>query len=145
MAAGSILSVLAQVPWGQVIDAAPKVAEGASKLWKSVKRRGQEDEATVEDILERSAAAEDAAGPAGPDALQALQILTPQVQRLQKDLSDLREEMQAATGLIKDLAEQNTALVQRIELNRRKLQRLTVACALLGVVAGVAFLLPRVG
>lgn len=132
MAAGSILTVLAQVPWGQVIDAAPKVAEGASRLWKNVKRRGQEDEATVEEILERSAADADS-----PDRSEALQALGAQVQRLQQDVADLREEMQAATGLIKDLAEQNTALVQRIELNRRKLQRLTVACGLLGAGLGV--------
>lgn len=138
MAAGSILTVLAQVPWGQVIDAAPKVAEGASRLWKTVKRRGQEDEATVEEVLERSAADADS-----PDRREALQTLGAQVQRLQQDVADLREEMQAATGLIKDLAEQNTALVQRIELNRRRLRQLAWGTAGLGLAlaSALAYLL----
>lgn len=128
MAAGSILTVLSQVPWGQVIDAAPKVAEGASKLWKTVKRRGH-DEApdSVEDIIERSAADQDSG------RAEALLALGAQVQRLQKDLTDLREEMQSATGLIKELAEQNTALVQRIELNRRRLRQLAWGTAGLGL------------
>jgi predicted nucleic acid-binding Zn-ribbon protein len=73
--------------------------------------------------------AADAQQAGGADALHAL---TAQVLQLQKDLADLREEMQVASGLIKDLADQNSALVQRIELNRRRLRRLTVAGALLG-------------
>ena len=36
----SWLSVLQAVPWTEVISNAPKVAEGARKLWKSAGNRG---------------------------------------------------------------------------------------------------------
>lgn len=134
MAAGSILSVLSQVPWGQVIDAAPKVAEGASRLWKTVRRRSPEDEASVEEIIERSAQVQQDGG------VEALLALGSQVQRLQLELAELREEMQAASSLIKDLAEQNTALVQRIELNRRRLRQLVWGTAGLGLVLAAALI-----
>jgi hypothetical protein len=32
------LSVIKLVPWGEVISNAPKVAEGAKKLWSAVSR-----------------------------------------------------------------------------------------------------------
>ena len=33
------LTVLKSVPWGEVISNAPKIAEGAKKLWRSVSRQ----------------------------------------------------------------------------------------------------------
>ncbi len=36
MSTGAILTVLSNIPWGQVVENAPKVAEGAAKLWNSV-------------------------------------------------------------------------------------------------------------
>ena len=39
MAVGTLITVLSNIPWGQVVENAPKVAEGAVKLWNSVTHR----------------------------------------------------------------------------------------------------------
>ena len=65
----SWLSVLQAVPWSDVISNAPKVAEGARKLWKSVGPRGADDAA------EPAADSAASAGPTLPpdQALMSLQ------------------------------------------------------------------------
>jgi hypothetical protein len=64
---------------------------------------------------------------------------------LEDSITRLQDQMQASSALIKDLAEQNTQLVQRIELNRIRLVRYSVATALQGVVllTAVVYLLLR--
>lgn len=113
MAAGTIITVLSNVPWGQVIDAAPKVAEGATKLWDAVTRRKKNDAE-----LEPQAGASATGGDLPDDSFQRLRA---DVQVLQASVGELREELLSATGLIKELADQNTVLVQRVELHRRRL------------------------
>ncbi len=118
MAAGTIITVLSNIPWGQVVENAPKVADGALKLWKEVTSRKKPDSG-------QPAATADAA-PSEADLLKArLLSLDDNVKRLQ-------DQMQASSELIKALAEQNTQLVQRIELNRVRLVRYAVATALCG-------------
>lgn len=124
--AAPLLALLSQVPWGQVIDAAPKVAEAAGRLWKAVGRRKKDD------ALGGSTATPAAA--LGPDATPLDQAQA-RIQALEHTVAGLRDEMQAATELIKELAEQNAQLVARIELHRRRLARLTTA-----VVAGTVAL-----
>lgn len=126
MAAGTLFTVLANIPWGQVVDNAPKVAEGAAKLWCSVTRRRQSAE---------QAAAADAAAPAAQPVTEAGQ-LRQQVQRLEDAVRDIEAQMQASTELIKSLAEQNTQLIARIEMNRVRLQRLKWLTV--GLAAGLA-------
>lgn len=129
MSTSAIFTVLAQIPWGQVVDNAPKLAEGAAKLWKTVRRSRQEAPETVTN--DPSMAVE----PSQTDQLRA------QVQRLEDEVSGLREQMQASTELIKALADQNAQLVQRIEINRQRVTRLAyvgAACgALLLGMAGI--------
>lgn len=125
MAAGTIITVLANVPWGQVIDAAPKVAEGASKLWGAVTRRKKDDT----DLASEASAPPPAAMP----PQEALAHLHAEVQALRASVGDLRDELVAATGLIKQLADQNTILVQRVELQRRRLAQVTYITAAVGV------------
>jgi len=134
MAAGSIIAVLTSVPWGQVMDAAPKLAEGATKLWNTVARRKKKEE--------EGAAKAPQAGQASATPLDELRT---QVATLQGSVDALKDEMQAATELIKALAEQNTALVQRVELNRVRLIRQTAALALVstGLMASVIYLFIR--
>jgi outer membrane murein-binding lipoprotein Lpp len=131
MAAGTIISVLTRLPWGQVIDAAPKLAEGATKLWNSVARRKKTED-------------EGAAAPFQPDQASAtpVEAIRAQVDSLQDSVDALKDEMQAATELIKALAEQNAALIQRVELNRVRLVRQTAALAVVsvGLVASVIYL-----
>ncbi len=134
MAAGTILTVLANVPWGQVIDAAPKVADSATKLWKTVRRNknsNSDDEATA--LVEQ----ENAETP--QDKLAAMRT---QVVNLQEEVQQLRGEMNDAAELIKSLADQNTALIQRVETNRQQLRRFAfgfaaVCMGLMGVLVYV--------
>lgn len=122
------LTVLQAVPWGEVIRNAPKVAEGARTLWNK------------------------AAGPATPVSPEPAQTpaVPPTVAQLQDRLqaseaavSGLQAQMQGATQLIKELADQNTQLVRAVEVQRRQLRWLAGATVLLGVfvlVVGVRWL-----
>ena len=132
MAAGSIISILSNLPWGQVIEAAPKVAEGATKLWNAVARQKKEEEPNPAENFE---------SPPADD----LQQLHAQVSAMHGAVESLKEEMQAASALIKALAEQNTALVQRVELNRLSLIRRSAALAIVstGLLASVIYLFVR--
>ena len=121
MAAGTILTVLANIPWGTVVENAPKVANGAAKLWSAVTRSNKADPLQEEQI----AAVEQA-------AMSDTQRLSARLQSAEKRVSDLHEQMEACSALIKDLAEQNTLLIQRVELNRRRMVRLVIATAMVG-------------
>jgi hypothetical protein len=131
MSAGAIFSVLSNIPWAQVVENAPKVAEAAGKLWTRVARRNAES-----------------AGGTGSDLTSGAsesQVLRARLASLEAVVTALQDEMRASSQLIKDLAEQNTVLIQRIELARVKLVRLAAATALgfAVVLALVAFLLTR--
>ena len=134
MAVGTLITVLSNIPWGQVVENAPKVAEGAVKLWNSVTNRTKHD--TIQDRQAATAAGE---APSEADRLKARLLA------LEDSIGNLQDQMQASSALIKALAEQNTQLVQRIELNRIRLVRYSVATALQGVVllAAVVYLLFR--
>jgi hypothetical protein len=118
----SWLSVLQAVPWSDVISNAPKVAEGARKLWNSVGSRGADDAA---------AQATDTVAASGPALTpdQALMSLQGRVRALESAVEGLRGQLQQSSELINALAEQNAQLVQRIELNRQRLQRTLVLAA----------------
>lgn len=116
----SWLSVLQAVPWTEVIRNAPRVAEGARKLWSSVGRKG--GEGTADD----AALANDPAT---------------RIAQLETTVGELHAQMQASAELIKALAEQNAQLVARIESNRRR--TLGLAIMVLGVLIAVLVLYLR--
>jgi hypothetical protein len=130
------MTVLKLVPWTEVIKNAPVVADGAKRLWDSV---GRKPSATPD-------------GERGPDAAQrALEYDAPLAAVLKARLDDadaaiatLHEQMQASSTLIKALADQNTELVARVELNRRRVIGLGAAVAVLAVVVVVGVVLPLV-
>lgn len=127
MSTGAILTVLSNIPWGQVIDNAPKVAEGATKLWNSVGLRKKPGPAADAD------AAEAAQAPLSPN-----EALKAQVQGLEAEVRKLSEQMQASSELIKALADQNALLVQRVELNRLRLRQFVIAAASVGAALAMA-------
>jgi hypothetical protein len=100
------LTVLKLVPWGDVIENAPKVASGAKKLWQSVGKK------TVPVAPIKPAA--NTLGSQSP-AVAALQA---QVAELQVAVADLHQQMLASSELIQSLADQNAQLVKRVEGNR---------------------------
>ncbi|OYW36137.1 MAG: hypothetical protein B7Z35_13495 [Hydrogenophilales bacterium 12-61-10] len=121
------LMVLQSVPWADVIKNAPKLADGAKKLWDAVAGAPAQPVA--------ASPASDAA-PGSPN-LAALEART---LALEAAVSDLHNQMFASSELIKALAEQNTQLVQRVEANRVRVVWLSAATGVFLLVAIAAWL-----
>lgn len=98
-------TVLAHIPWGQVVESAPKIAQGAGRLWESVRKRGDPAPASAQ------------AAPEAPSDLQHLQL---QTQALAAQVQALEGEMRATAQLVKDLADQNAMLVERVQALQRQ-------------------------
>lgn len=111
------LTVLKSVPWGEVISSAPKVAEGAKKLWNVVAKKPPS--------TGMPSSGAHAAPSSDPQALA----------KLQASVNDLHSQMLASSELIKALAEQNTQLIKRIELNRVRMLWLAGATGVVAIVA----------
>jgi hypothetical protein len=118
------LTVLKMVPWGDVIENAPKVATGAKKLWQTVGKKpvAAAPVAPAREVL-RAASPEVAA-------------LQSQVAELQTAVADLHQQMLDSSALIQSLADQNTHLIKRVEVNRVRLLWLTAV--VLGLAAALA-------
>lgn len=117
-------TVLAAVPWKQVIENAPQVADGAKKLWNAVARKPvARDAAGSGTGLELTAEAPTLAGMAS------------RIAAVEAETADLHRQMLASSELIKVLAEQNAQLVARIEANRVRVLWLS---AILVVVSGLS-------
>ncbi|MES2402428.1 MAG: hypothetical protein V4573_20730 [Pseudomonadota bacterium] len=114
------MAVLQLVPWSDVISNAPKIAEGAKKLWSKVGKKQP-----VEDV----------APLAVDDRPSAMVALEKRLQAMETAASELHEQMLASADLIKTLAEQNTQLVKRIEVNRARLAVLAAVTAVVAVIA----------
>ena len=107
------LTVLKMVPWGDVIENAPKVAQGAKKLWNTVGKK------PVPQATSDSPQVVPGQGtPVGHEAM--LVALQAQVADLQMTTADLHQQMLQSSALIQSLAEQNTQLIGRVELNRKR-------------------------
>lgn len=118
MAAGTIITVLSNIPWGQVVENAPKVADGAAKLWNAVTRKKPDQ-------------SPDASAKAAVDeAPSDTEVLKQRLIAAEEHIHHLEEQMGASAELIKALAEQNTQLVGKIELNSVRLLRLATATAI---------------
>lgn len=116
------MTILQNVPWSEVITHAPKVVEGARKLWGSVRRR-------PDGAAPAAGAVPVGAAPDSPEALAA------RLAALEAQVAALHQQMADSSELIQSLAEQNTQLVARVEMHRLRFQRLAAA---LGVVAVIA-------
>lgn len=116
--------VLQSVPWTEVIKNAPKVAEGAKKLWSTI---GGKTVEVVEEQPEQDVAQ-------SPE-FRTMNALQARVAALEETAAALHEQMLASSELINALAEQNTQLVRRIEANRIWM------LALLAAVVGMAVVL----
>lgn len=120
----SWLAVLKSVPWSEVISNAPKVADGAMKLWNAV--AGKPSLSEVADASTQAAAL--------PES-QPLAVLVARTVTLEAAVSDLHGQMLASSELIKELADQNAQLIQRIETNWLRLLWLSAATAVVAIAA----------
>jgi hypothetical protein len=116
------LALLQSVPWSEVISNAPKLADGAKKLWNTVGRKPAPSTATDANMR-----------PAAATASPTLAALQDRIVTLEAAVSDLHGQMLASSELIKALAEQNAQLVRRIEAHRRRLRWLSAATAVLAI------------
>ena len=124
------LSVLKTVPWGDVISNAPKVADGAKKLWSSVGRKmpaAQPGEAT-----------ENSDVPTREPAVAEMQL---RLATVEARAAELHEQMRTSSELIQALADQNTQLISSVQACRVRLRWLTVATLVLGLLAAVGLAL----
>lgn len=124
------LAVLQMVPWSDVIKNAPKVADGARKLWNTVAKKPPPT----------PPADTGASVQLSPEG-QAIAALQAHVLALESATHDLHEQMLASSELIKALAEQNTQLIRRAEVNRVRLLVLAGVTALVAVIAVVGLTL----
>lgn len=120
MAAGALIAALANIPWGQVVDNAPKLAEGAARLMRAVAGLRKPSE-TDADITPSPP----------PEPRSEMQTLQREVEALRDTVAGLQEQMRVSSQLLKDLTEQHIQLIQRVELNRMRLR--SVSIALVGV------------
>lgn len=122
------LTVLSNVPWKDVISTAPKVAEGAKKLWKAV---GKKSAATVENGTN--------AEPLASAENQTIATLDTRIHALKADVAALDQAMLSSSELIKALAEQNTQLIRSIEIFRGRMLRLGLVTVISAIIALLAF------
>ncbi len=126
------LVVLKNIPWGEVISGAPKVADEAKKLWTSIKRepgagstagsaRKGSAENTVDIDLDE------------PSSLVDLQAKTVQ---LENAVDDLHAQLVETSSIIKALADHNEVLVKHIEIHRSRIKLLAIVLAVF-VLVGV--------
>ena len=125
------LAILKNVPWTEVIRNAPAVADGAKKLWKTVGKKSSSAE-----VLEANEQVS-----VSPEA-QNIAALEVRTRVLEAEVTDLHEQMLAASELIKTLADQNTQLIQRIEVNRKRVLWLSAVTIVIAIVVllGVFFI-----
>ena len=114
------LAVLKIVPWTDVINNAPKVADGAKKLWNAI---GKQPSAP-----KRAAPAENPAATPEAPSITLLRLTA-----LETATAELHEQMLASSELIKALAEQNTQLIKHIETNRVRMRWMWLAIVIIGV------------
>lgn len=99
------LTVLKLVPWNDVIRNAPKVADGAKKLWSTLAKKpaGAGLRSTPPQLSP------------SPPSLSQLQI---QLDTAVAEMAELQQQMLASSELIQALADQNAQLIKRVEVNR---------------------------
>ncbi len=118
------LVVLQSVPWTEVIKNAPKVAEGAKKLWSTVSKKPPVQESQT--------------GSSGASLLpesETIVVLQGRLAAMESAISELHDQMLATSELVKTLAEQNTQLIARIEANRIRVMWIAGATGVFGIVA----------
>ena len=120
------LSVLKLVPWNEVISNAPRLANEAKKLWSTVAKTPPTAEPSPTQ-----------AKPSHSPDSQSLALLQADLELVITEVTDLHKHMLESSQLLKALADQNTQLIRRIEVQRIRTLWLAGIAAVLGVVAVV--------
>lgn len=124
------LALLKAVPWADVAKKAPEVAESARKLWNTIAKKSPKP-----DLKFR---AEHTVFTSND---QEIDWLKERLAATEAAYSDLQGQMLSSAELIKALAEQNTHLISRVELNRKHIIKLTILTIIIGLIAVYCFTL----
>jgi hypothetical protein len=119
----SWLTALKVIPWGDVIEHAPRVLSAARELLDRQRR----DRPTP--APEADASAIEGAD-AGPPALQEMQ---PQLVAARDDITRLQQTQDQIAQTLAELAEQGTRLVAAVELLRKRTRLLVGVVAVLAI------------
>jgi hypothetical protein len=136
------LTVLKLVPWKDVIRNAPQLAETARRLWDASRagKTGKLSPGRAPGATEIPATASESATLAAENA-----ALRARLEANELELQDLQQRVLASSALLNQLAEQNTSLIARVELNRRRTVWLAIATAISLLCAVTALMLARGG
>lgn len=96
------------IPWTVLIAAAPSIVDGARKLWDAVKKQEAPRVSGQGQVADQRA--------------------------LELQVAELRTELAAASELVTRLAEQNTRLVEAVDVLRVRTRLLLAATAVMAVV-----------
>jgi hypothetical protein len=129
------MTVLKLVPWNDVIRNAPQIADAARKLWDN-SRTG----ATPAGAARQERAPTGLPADGGHAATVAAEnaALRIRLEQGELQLRELQQRVLASSALINQLAEQNTSLIARVELNRRRSLLLSVATVVSMLIAVTA-------
>lgn len=134
------LVVLKSVPWTDVISNAPKVVDGAKKLWNTVSRKPVPPEPPGENT-EPPSAPEPAVEPGANPLVEAVTQLQTRLAATESATMELHSQMLACTELIQSLADQNAQLIKHIEAHRARIKWLMFVSAVFGAFATLALIL----
>lgn len=126
------LTVLKLVPWDDVIRNAPKVADGAKKLWSTLAKKPPTAVRNIQSQPELSSA-------------PSLAQLQTQLDTAVAEIADLHQQILTSSELIQALADQNAQLIKRVEINRKRMLALSAVVAVLVIWAAIHLVLTLAG
>ena len=118
------LALLKVVPWLEVARKAPEIAENAKKLWGTVANKSPKSELVV--VNEHAVLGSND---------QEIGWLKQKLVVIESANAELRSQMLTSAELIKSLANQNAALIKKVEINRIRLIRLAAFTIIIGIIA----------
>lgn len=130
----SWISLLKHVPWTDVIANAPKVVDSAKKLWDTTVG-GREGPAAPPAPPFTDLPTEPPPGAPDTPERQALRAMQARTETLEQAVLALREQMQAASQVARELAEQNTQLIARAQAQEERLRQLAYGLLAVGLLA----------
>ncbi len=123
------LTALKVIPWGDVIEHAPKVLKGARDLLDRQRQRRRD---TAEPAPDPRAGVIEMPGPTPPE----LRALQQQLATAREDITRLQQTQDRITQTLAELAEQNTRLVAAVELLHQRTRLLMGAVLVLAAALG---------
>ena len=120
------MTALKIIPWGSVLESAPHIVKAAKQLFSAVKTD------TSGFSAERGSSVD--------DGTATLEKLSKRTRLIEAKIAELSDEQKSSAELIKSLAEQNSLIVDAIDVFRVRVRILLIACILLiAVLCGLIF------